>query len=88
MQEGVAQMWGKTLKLRRVCVTIKGKQHNRSARLRRRAKTMKLGFSTIGCPEWDWAEILGTAKDMGIDGIEIRGVEDELDPMKITIFDK
>ena len=47
---------------------------------------MKLGFSTIGCPEWDWAEILGTAKDMGIDGIEIRGVEDELDPMKITIF--
>ena len=49
---------------------------------------MKLGFSTIGCPEWDWAEILGTAKDMGIDGIEIRGVEDELDPMKITIFDK
>ena len=48
---------------------------------------MKLGFSTIGCPQWDWAEILGTAKDMGIDGLEIRGVEDEIDPMKITIFD-
>ena len=49
---------------------------------------MKLGFSTIGCPEWDWAEVLGTAKDMGLDGIEIRGLEDELDPMKISIFDK
>lgn len=24
---------------------------------------------------------------MGIDGLEIRGVEDEIDPMKITIFD-
>lgn len=50
--------------------------------------TMKLGFSTLGCPQWDWAEILGTAKDMGIDGIEIRGVANEIDPMKITIFDE
>ena len=49
---------------------------------------MKLGFSTLGCPQWDWAEILGTAKDMGIDGIEIRGVANEIDPMKITIFDE
>lgn len=49
---------------------------------------MKLGFSTLGCPQWNWAEILGTAKDMGIDGIEIRGVENEIDPMKITIFDE
>ena len=35
---------------------------------------MKLSFSTLGCPEWSWNEILATAKDMGFDGIEIRGV--------------
>lgn len=49
---------------------------------------MKLGFSTLGCPEWSWKEILDTARDMGIDGIEIRGVEEEIDPMKICIFDR
>lgn len=48
---------------------------------------MKLGFSTLGCPEWSWKEILDTARDMRIDGIEIRGVEEEIDPMKIKIFD-
>lgn len=49
---------------------------------------MKLGFSTLGCPDWNWSEILNTAKDMGIDGIEIRGVEEEIDPLKIKIFDQ
>ena len=39
---------------------------------------MKLSFSTLGCPEWSWNEIIATAKDMGFDGIEIRGVENEL----------
>ena len=39
---------------------------------------MKLSFSTLGCPEWSWNEILATAKDMGFDGIEIRGVGNEL----------
>lgn len=35
---------------------------------------MKLCFSTLGCPEWNWGEILSTAADLGYDGIEIRGV--------------
>jgi len=35
---------------------------------------MKLAFSTIGCPEWSWNEIMEAAIDMRIDGIEIRGV--------------
>lgn len=39
---------------------------------------MKLSFSTLGCPEWTWNEIIATAKDMGFDGIEIRGVGNEL----------
>ena len=39
---------------------------------------MKLSFSTLGCPEWPWNEIIATAKDMGFDGIEIRGVGNDL----------
>lgn len=39
---------------------------------------MKLAFSTLGCPDWTWDEIFATAKDMGIDGIEIRGIGREL----------
>lgn len=35
---------------------------------------MKLCFSTLGCPEWSWSEIMSTAGDLGYDGIEIRGV--------------
>lgn len=35
---------------------------------------MKLAFSTLGCPYWTWDEIFATAKDMRIDGIEVRGI--------------
>lgn len=35
---------------------------------------MKLAFSTLGCPDWTWDEIFATAKDMRIDGIEVRGI--------------
>ncbi len=47
---------------------------------------MKLGFSTIGCPEWKWSEIVDAARDMCIDGIEIRGVEEELNALLIRLF--
>jgi fatty-acyl-CoA synthase len=39
---------------------------------------MKLGFSTIGCPGWLWKEVLATAKDMGYDGIELRGIANKM----------
>ena len=39
---------------------------------------MKVAFSTLGCPEWSWSEILATAKDLGFDGIEVRGIGKEL----------
>lgn len=39
---------------------------------------MKLSFSTLGCPGWSWDEIFAVAKDLGMDGIEIRGIEDEM----------
>lgn len=39
---------------------------------------MKIAFSTLGCPGWSWKEIYATAKDLGINGIEIRGLETEI----------
>ncbi|MCX7772731.1 MAG: sugar phosphate isomerase/epimerase [Clostridia bacterium] len=39
---------------------------------------MKLAFSTLGCPGWSWEEIYATAKDLGLHGIEIRGIESEI----------
>lgn len=39
---------------------------------------MKLAFSTLGCPGWSWDEIFATAKDLSFDGIEIRGIGDEI----------
>lgn len=35
---------------------------------------MKLSFSTLGCPLWSWKDIVSTAKDLNLDGIEIRGI--------------
>ena len=34
---------------------------------------MKLAFSTVGCPDFSWAEITSMAKDLGFEGIELRG---------------
>ena len=39
---------------------------------------MKISFSTLGCPDWSFNEIFATAKDLGYDGVEIRGVKNEL----------
>lgn len=49
---------------------------------------MKLAFSTLGCPEWTWEDILSTAKDFGFDGLEVRGVENELYTPKTKPFIK
>jgi len=35
---------------------------------------MKIAFSTLGCPDFDWTDIYSMAKDFGFDGIEIRGL--------------
>lgn len=39
---------------------------------------MKLSFSTLGCPGWSWRVIFSSAKDIGMDGIEIRCIGSEL----------
>ena len=35
---------------------------------------MKIAFSTLACPDSSWKEVYSMAKDMGYDGIEIRGL--------------
>jgi len=39
---------------------------------------MKLSFSTLGCPDWSFGEIITSAKDLGYQGVEIRGIEREI----------
>ena len=34
---------------------------------------MRIAFSTLGCPDFDWVDIYTMAKDFQFDGIEIRG---------------
>src|SRR5262245_43160866 len=39
---------------------------------------MKIGFSTLACPNWDLAKVVDQAVAFGYQGIEIRGLGGEL----------
>jgi len=47
---------------------------------------MKTAFSTIACPNWNFSEITSVAKDLGFDGIEIRGLGDDIFAVKARPF--
>ncbi|MCL2054118.1 MAG: AMP-binding protein [Oscillospiraceae bacterium] len=47
---------------------------------------MKISFSTLGCPDFDWADIYSMAKDLGFDGIEIRGLGGDIFAVKAKPF--
>ena len=47
---------------------------------------MKLSFSTVGCPGWSWHEITAAARDLGYDGIELRGLGKELYTPGLPMF--
>ena len=47
---------------------------------------MKLSFTTLGCPDWTLQEIVKNAYQMGFDGIEFRGIRDEMDISKLPEF--
>lgn len=47
---------------------------------------MKLAFSTLGCPSWDFDEILTVGKDLGYKAIEVRGVSREMHAPDIKAF--
>jgi fatty-acyl-CoA synthase len=39
---------------------------------------VKIAFSTLACPDWNFNEICSAAKDFGFDGIEIRGLGEDI----------
>jgi sugar phosphate isomerase/epimerase len=41
-----------------------------------------IGFSTLGCPGWDWKTVLRHADEWGYRAIEIRGIQGEMDLTK------
>ena len=43
---------------------------------------MKLAFSTLGCPQWDVDQIVGTARANGYDGVELRAYQGSLDVLE------
>ncbi len=47
---------------------------------------MKIAFSTVGCPEWSWTDIYIMAKDLGFNGIELRGLENEMNLLRARPF--
>ena len=47
---------------------------------------MKLAFSTLGCPDFDWPDIYSMAKDFGFNGIELRGLGDNIFSTKAKPF--
>lgn len=40
---------------------------------------LPIGFSTLGCPAWSWNKILDFAKQYGFLGVELRGIEGNMD---------
>ncbi len=47
---------------------------------------MRISFSTVGCPDFDWVDIYSMAKDLRFDGIEIRGIGRNLYAMTAPPF--
>lgn len=47
---------------------------------------MKIAFSTLGCPNSSWKDIYAMAKDIGFDGIEIRGLGGDIYAVKAHPF--
>ena len=47
---------------------------------------MKTSFSTLACPDFSWQEIYSMAKDFGFDGIEIRGLGQDIYSVKAPPF--
>jgi sugar phosphate isomerase/epimerase len=47
---------------------------------------LKLSFSTLGCPDWTFGNILSFAEQHGYSGIEVRGILHEMDLPKVPEF--
>ncbi len=47
---------------------------------------LPLAFSTLGCPAWDWRRVLDSAHRYGFAGIELRGLQGNMDLPANPIF--
>lgn len=47
---------------------------------------MKIGFTTLGCPEWDLDTICTRGSEYGFDGVDLRGLLDTLDITLLPAF--
>ncbi len=47
---------------------------------------MKLSFMTLGCPEWDLQTVIERAVEYGYDGVDFRGLQDEIDVTVLPEF--
>lgn len=50
------------------------------------ASKKRLAFSTLGCPDWDFESILTFAQKNQYEGLEIRGLQKQLDLSKVPEF--
>jgi sugar phosphate isomerase/epimerase len=55
-----------------------GTQFARNAALRGAENKAPLAFSTLGCPAWDWNQVLTFAEQHGFAAIELRGLQGDL----------
>lgn len=47
--------------------------------LRGAGERLPIGFSTLGCPAWDWTKVLDFARQNGFAAVELRGLQGNMD---------
>jgi sugar phosphate isomerase/epimerase len=47
---------------------------------------MRLGFSTLGCPDWDLETMCARAHDYGFEGVDFRGLGEHIDVTMLPEF--
>jgi sugar phosphate isomerase/epimerase len=50
------------------------------------SKRLPIGFSTLGCPKWEWEKILAVAAEHGYAALELRGLMGQMDLTKRPEF--
>jgi sugar phosphate isomerase/epimerase len=58
----------------------------RSLKGQTRRPRVPLAFSTLGCPKWPWTTVLEQASKLGYSGIELRGIQMQMDLPKLPEF--
>ena len=59
---------------------------NAASRLADKTKRLPIAFSTLGCPKWEWKQILDHAAQHGYAALELRGILNEMDLPKSPQF--